>query len=173
MALKFYKYFIITIISKPSKSFVRRVIITTHILLKTWRDVGEGAALSNSPVQFSRSVVSDSTTPGTTACQASQQGRNRAPDPTLLTLWPARATALSGFLSRYIWSNTFSDGTVHTCSQSGLYLLIVQMYYSLEDSWVQRQPFPSTISRTLPQYLSPSVYFHWTSWLFRNSFVFP
>ena len=33
MALKFYKYFIITIISKSCKSFVRQVIITTHILL--------------------------------------------------------------------------------------------------------------------------------------------
>ena len=53
MALKFYKYFIISIISKPSKSFVRQVIITSHILLKRWRDVGEGAALPVSPVQFS------------------------------------------------------------------------------------------------------------------------
>lgn len=33
MALKFYKYFIIPIISRSSKSFIRQVIITTHILL--------------------------------------------------------------------------------------------------------------------------------------------
>lgn len=33
MTLKFYKYFIIPVISKSSKSFARRIIITSRILL--------------------------------------------------------------------------------------------------------------------------------------------
>ena len=44
MALKFYKYFIITLISKYPKSFFRQVIITTHILRIEMEGCGRGSS---------------------------------------------------------------------------------------------------------------------------------
>lgn len=146
MALTFYEYFIIPIISKSSKSFVRQVIITTHILL-----IEEGGTerWSSCPHLTTQGKV----TVFTVLARRLAQPLHCQASP----VYPRHQTLLVPELATHLHSPA-SDS------------MIVQLCWDLEESQAQKLPLSSSPP---PPTTSQPVCFDGTSWLFRNNFYLP
>lgn len=155
--LKFYKYVIIPIITKPSKS-LSDYFYNPYFGDSRGGAQGDGTAFSSSPIRAKMRVL----------------------DPALLTHWPALATVLSGPPHLYTKSDTPGHRTRTTELSTQLHIPTsdLQVHCGLEDCPSSKAPssLPSTTTYHLPPttYQSPlsqPVCFYWTSWPFRNSFV--